>query len=316
MKGYLRLVRWDNLLFLSVMLWALEKWVAVLLLVRSGMYELMPWWLLALLTAAVVLIAAGGYVINDYFDIKIDRINRPDRLIVSTSVSKKTAMHLFEVLTAIGLICGLIVAYYVKSLPLTMVMLLVPGLLWFYSASYKRIFLIGNLVVAFVCALVPFTIALCNTALIEKTMGEWARYVPVIKELVQWSSGFALFAFLTTLIREMVKDLQDLEGDRELECHTLPVVWGINPTRICVTVLIAIVVALLAVANWYVLPFDNSWGSLSTRYVVFGFFVPLACETALLWSAKIPSDYRTAQGLMKFIMFLGVMYSFVIMRML
>ena len=316
MKDLLRLVRWDNLLFITIMMWVLEKQVAVPVLEQSGLYELMPWWVFVLLVAAVVCIAAGGYVINDYFDVKIDRINRPDRVIVTGTVSKQQAMRLFEVLTAIGLLCGLGVSWYARSLPLAMVMMLVPGLMWFYSASYKRIFLLGNIVVAFVSGLVPIVIALCNTALVERLMGEWVIYVPAMRGLLQWMGGFALFAFLTTLIREIVKDLQDVEGDRELECHTLPVVIGINPTRICITVLVVLTMALLAFFNWYVLPFDRSWSSLATRYVVFGLLIPFACEIALLWSAKIPSDYRAAQRLMKFIMFIGVLFGFVIMRML
>jgi 4-hydroxybenzoate polyprenyltransferase len=136
--------------------------------------------------------------------------------------------------------------------------------------------------------------------------------LPVARALYVWLGGFALFALLTTLIREIVKDLQDQTGDRELECHTLPIVIGDTWTKTMVTLLIAATIALLGWFWWSVLPFERAWNSLSTRYILFGIVVPLLCETALLWSAKIPSDYRAAQTLMKFVMFIGMLYGFVI----
>lgn len=315
-KNYLRLVRCNNLLFLSIMMYVMEKWVAVPVMNRIGLWEQMPWWMLLLLTLAIVLTAAGGYVINDYFDVKIDRINRPDKLIVTISVSKVQAMRLFQVLTVTGMLTGFTVSYLCRSLQLAIIFMLVPGLLWFYSTSYKRMLVVGNLIIAFVSALVPLTIAIANMALMTKEYGNAMQYIPIGKSLFYWLGGFSLLAFLTTWIREIVKDLQDETGDRELECHTMPIVCGEMWTRVVVTILIVLTAAIICFFNWQILPFDSSWSSLSTRYVVFAMLVPLACEIALLWSAKIPSDYRSAQGLMKFVMFLGVMYGFVIIKLL
>ena len=93
-KDIMRLVRWSNLLFLAALVWLMEKWVAVPVLDKAAFGEQLPWYVLLLVGAAIVLIAAGGYVINDYFDVKIDRINRPDEVIVTRSVSKPAAMRL------------------------------------------------------------------------------------------------------------------------------------------------------------------------------------------------------------------------------
>ena len=316
MKDYLRLIRWQNLLFLAMIVWTMEKWVAVPVLRTAGVPPMMPWWIMVLLMAAVVLIAAGGYVINDYFDVKIDRINRPDRLVVTTSVTKQQAMRIFQITSACGVVCGLLVSWLVRSWQLATVFLFVPGLLWFYSASYKRMFLIGNLIVAFCAAVVPLLVAMTDASLMMHSEDYAPLYVLVGRSLFGWTGGFALFAFLTTWIRETVKDLQDQNGDRELECHTLPVVLGTRWTQVVVTVLVLLTAALLCWFHWRVLPFDRSFSSLPTRYLVFGLLVPFACELALLWSARIPSDFRTAQGLLKFIMFLGVLYSAVVWRML
>ena len=175
-KDILRLVRWSNLLFLAALLYLMEKWVAVPILNRAAFGEQLPWYILVLLMVATVLIAAGGYVINDYFDVKIDRINRPDELIVTRSVSKPEAMRLSVGLSAAGAVCGILLAVLLRSFTLGTVFILIPGLLWFYSSSYKRQFFVGNLIVSFLAALPPITIAMANVGLLRHRFGAIMSY--------------------------------------------------------------------------------------------------------------------------------------------
>ena len=230
-RDYLMLVRWQNLLMTAIVLFVMEKWVATPILRAAYFGEQLPWWLLMLLILATVFIAAGGYVINDYFDVKIDAINRPDRLIVTRGVTKPEAMRLFQVLTVVGIVCGLITAACLRSWVTAVIFVFVPGLLWFYSASYKRQLIIGNLIVAFVAALAPLLTAIANVAWLRHLYGD-VNGIDVLSlttlphDIYVWIGGFAAFAFLGTLIREVIKDMQDVMGDRELECHTLPVVLG------------------------------------------------------------------------------------------
>ena len=307
---FLRLVRWYNLVFILILLWVMEKWVAVPLLGPWG--EQMPAWMLLLLMGSVVCIAAGGYVINDYFDIKIDRINRPERLIVSNSVSKTEAMWTFRVLTAAGILMGLILAWLVHSSSLALVFVLVPGLLWFYSASYKRQFLVGNLIVSLAASVTPMVVAMTNVAILELRFPDLLDYTTLVHDLYAWIGGFAGFAFLTTLVREIIKDLQDVPGDRELECHSLPVVIGTLPTKVVVTVLTLVIMALVLYLNFAVVPFPHGFTDPSTRFALYGLAVPMACSLWLVWAARIESDYRMPQLVWKFIMFIGVMYAIVI----
>ena len=318
MKDYLRLLRVENLVFIAILMWVMTYWVAAAVLGQYAMSDTIPWWLWLLMTLSTVCIAAGGYVVNDYFDVKIDRINRPDRLVVTRTVSKDTAMTLFYVLTAVGVVMGLGCAWAVRSSAAGMVYLLVPGLLWFYSASYKRMLLVGNLIVAFLSALPPLLVAMVQSAWLTRVYNQdLLRYIPVGRDLYLWLGGFALFAFLVTLAREIIKDLQDQNGDRELECHTLPIVWGNRVSQVCVTILLVGIMALVAYLHWGgVMPFDHTWSGAATRYIVFGLYIPILCDIALLWSAKIATDYRSAQQLLKFIMFLGVLFSFVIKSLL
>ncbi|MBQ9295670.1 MAG: geranylgeranylglycerol-phosphate geranylgeranyltransferase [Paludibacteraceae bacterium] len=310
----MRLVRWGNLLFLGALIWLMEKWVAVPILDRAAFGEQLEWWLLLLVGGATVLIAAGGYVVNDYFDIKIDRINRPDRVIVSRSVSKPAAMRLSIVLSGAGMLCGIAAAWVMKSMTIGIIFVIIPGLLWFYSSSYKRLFMIGNLTIALLAAMTPMIVAMSNVAILQLRYGTILPYTTLVHDLYAWLGGFALFAFLLTWIREIIKDMQDQMGDRELECHSMPVVWGETWTKVFVTGLIVLTLAVIGHLWWHALPFPTGWNSLSTRYIALGIVTPMLCTLWLLWAAKIPSDYKTCQQVVKFTMFIGMLYSIVIAR--
>ena len=315
-RGLLRLTRPNNLLFLIILLGVMEKWVAEPILAQYQLAPVLTWWQLLLLIAAVVLIAAGGYVINDYFDVKIDSINHPESLIISRDVTKPEAMTLFRCLTALGIAAGLVVAIVLRSWLLGTVFVIVPGLLWFYSSSYKRMFLVGNLIIAILSALSPLLIAFANAAALTRMYGpDHFGSVYVTGEMYRWIGGFALFAFLCTWVREVIKDMQDIEGDRELECHTVPVVMGTLGAKIFVSVLIILTCALLSYFNFALLPVPFSWGSFVSRFYLL-LMVAFVCEMVLLWVAKLPTDYRNAQKLMKFIMFMGTMYAFCVPKIL
>lgn len=311
-KPYLQLLRVGNLTFVAILLYVMEKWVATPLLQLEQFGELMPWWVLTLLIVSVVGIAAGGYVINDYFDVKIDRINRPDNLVVTRIISRDTAMHLFYGLTAVGVIAGTVVAWWAHSWTLLFTYVVIPGLLWFYSASYKRMFLIGNLVVAFASAIVPLLVAIANADYLHHLYQNALAYSPIVGELYVWTGGFAAFAFLLTWVREIVKDIEDIEGDREMECRTLPIVWGDKVAKIIATFLLVVIATLIVYILFAVLPFSHEWKSLPTRYVVFGLIVPILCSIILLWAANNRTEYHRVQTIIKFAMFMGMLFSYVI----
>jgi 4-hydroxybenzoate polyprenyltransferase len=311
-RNILQLVRWSNLFFLGALIYVMEKWVVVPILDDVAFGEQLPWYILLLIAAATILIAAGGYVINDYFDIKIDRINRPDQLIVTQYISKENAMRLSIGLSGVGMVCGLVAAWLLRSSTIAILFAIIPGLLWFYSSSYKRLLIVGNVTIALLSALSPMMIAIANVAQLQLKYSTILPYTTLEHDIYAWVGGFSLFAFLLTWIREIVKDLQDQMGDRELECHSMPIVWGNIVTKIVVTALIVLTTALIAWFWYSLLPFDHSWKSFSTRYIVLAIIIPLWGALWLLWAAKIPSDYRTCQQVLKLTMFLGMLYSFVL----
>jgi 4-hydroxybenzoate polyprenyltransferase len=261
-----------------------------------------------LLNLATVFIAAGGYVINDYFDVKIDAINRPEQQIVNRVVSKRTAMLLHQALTAIGIVAGLAAAHLSHSYSLAFVFIIVPGLLWFYSASYKRQFLIGNLIVSFLAALTVLIVAMNELALLQKEYGNLLFQTAIPTEFYGWVGGFALFSFLLTLIREIIKDMQDIKGDMEMECRTLAIKWGIVKTKIIVYTLIIISIATLLFLNFRFIHFE---GALTLKFIAFGICIPLLALAAILMGATKTDDYKQAATLAKVIMLIGVSYGLI-----
>ena len=297
-------MRWPNLLFLVYLMWAMER-VCATVLYANGFYEILPWWYIALLIGASVFVAAGGYIINDYFDIKIDRINRADRLIVTQTISKDQAIWAYRIVSGLGLVCGLAASWIVRSWALAIIFVFVPGLLWFYSSAYKRQFLLGNLIIAFTAALPPILLAIANVGWLNRYFAVVMPYLTFNKDIFYWMSGFALFAFLLTWIREIVKDLQDQAGDRELECHTLPIVLGETWTKIILTILIVGTGGLIGYFA-FKLQAMASYPFLVPSCLL----VLLVCELFLLWTAKIPTDYRRAQMIVKLTMLFGILYAF------
>lgn len=308
MSAYLKLFRFQNLLFIAFIQFAMHQAVLAPILQTFGFEtSFLEMGYFYLLILATVLIAAGGYVLNDYFDIKIDKINHPDQLIVGNIISRKKSMILYQALTGIGILLGLFLAYIAKSFTLTFIFIVIPGLLWFYSASYKRQFLIGNLVVAFMAALTILVVAITQLAFLQNVYGTLIFETPIPEQLYRWMSGFAVFAFLCTWIREIIKDLEDEKGDREMECRTMPIIWGVKKTKIFLYGLITVTLIGLFSVTLFI-PFE---GTVSIRYIIFGLTLPFCALGYLIYTANIPADYHQASILSKLIMLIGVLYCFV-----
>ncbi|MDD3078152.1 MAG: geranylgeranylglycerol-phosphate geranylgeranyltransferase [Paludibacter sp.] len=308
MPDILKFIRIKNLLFIAFIQLVVQYTVITPLMQKYGFDISTNYLCVVLLILATVLIAAGGYILNDYFDVKIDVINKPNDVIVTRSVTKQKAMLLHQILTGLGAVAGLMLAWINKSFTLAFVFIVVPGMLWFYSASYKRQFLIGNLIVALLAGLSVFVVAINQIAILHHEYSNLIYETPIPGDIYGWVGGLAVFSFLTTLIREIVKDIEDIEGDREMECRTLPVKWGIQATKKILYVLIVIEVLLLYFVNFECIPFE---GSLTLKYIIWGLTLPFIYLVYLLFKADDSAGFASASRLLKFIMIIGICYGFV-----
>ncbi len=318
MKTFLKLIRWPNLLIVALtmilMRYAvIEPVISKISVVLNGgtgdaiqLSLKFPWYDFLILVIATLFITAGGYVINDYFDIKTDLINRGE-VIVGTKIPRRQAMKWHNILNIAGVTAGFFISWKAGYFWMGILFLIVSGLLYFYSASYKRQFLIGNIVVALLTAMVPMLVVFYEWPALYRYYTMNAMVPPQLGLVFYWVGGFALFAFLTTLTREIIKDIEDFEGDIAYGRNTVPVVTGILTSKIISIIFILITVALLYIV-WYFFLNDK----ITLIYISCTVVLPLLY---VIYQLIISSDKRqlhSASRLMKIIQIAGVLYSVVV----
>lgn len=315
MKSFLKLVRWQNLLIIiltmclmryAVLQSVLSRMIAQLY-ANGGKETLMSLKMTDLdfiiLVLATVLIAAGGYVINDYFDVKTDLINRGE-VIVGTAIPRKQAMMWHNILNVAGVAAGFYVSWSAGYLWMGFLFLIVSGLLYFYSASYKRQFLIGNVIVAVLTAMVPLLVVVYEDAHLFRYYAINAVKIPDIKLTFWWVGGFSVFAFITTLIRELIKDIEDYEGDVAYGRNTVPIVIGIMTSKIVTVCLIIVTLGMLGGVWFYSLR-----DYITLAYMLLAIVLPLLFVIYQVIVSTSRKQLHSASRLMKIIMLNGIMYS-------
>lgn len=308
LKAALQLIRIPDLLLLAFAQVLMRQAVIAPILQVYGFEPATPGITLFLLVAGTLCITAAGQIVNDYFGLKTDALNRPDRLVITRLIDKEGAMRLYQGLTIIGVACGLLLAYLTRSFTVAFMFLVIPGLLWFYASNYKRQFLVGNIVVAFCAGMGLLVTAITEMATLQATYGELLFKTAIPRTVYSWTGGFAALAFLLVWIKAILCDIENEPGDREMEHRTMPVKWGLRCSKLFLYGIIALTCAGLALAGMFGTPFD---GTLTLRYIVFGQIVPLIVLAVLTGLSDSPSGYRQAITLTRFIMLTGMLYSLV-----
>ena len=318
MKAFLKLIRWSNLLIviLTMVLMRYAILEPVLNKLDINLYSLAgsatsmslqsSWLDFILLVAATVLITAGGYVINDYFDIKTDLINR-GKVIVGTKIPRRKAMMLHNVLNITGVAAGFYLSAREGFIWMGILFLIVSGLLYFYSASYKRQFLVGNLMVAVLTAMVPMLVVIFEAPVLYQYYAINAVKIPDLSIIFYWVGGFAILAFLTTLAREIIKDIEDFEGDVAYGRNTVPVVIGILTSKI-VTVCLLFVTLLMLYLVWFI--YLNDF--ITLIYITVAVAIPLVYVIFQIIFSQSRKQLHSASRIMKIVMLTGIFYSVVV----
>ncbi len=202
--GLLKVTRIPNLLIIAV-----TQYLAVIYLVyEPHQLRMIRDPKLFLLVLSTLMIAAAGYIINDYYDVKIDYINKPERVVVGKLIRRRLVLAAHFLLNITGIFIGFYLDYKVG-----LINLLASFLLWLYSNRLKKMPLSGNLIIAFLTGLTFFVL--------------WVYYQRSMYLLF----NYAIFAFAITLIREIIKDMEDIKGDEKFGGRTLPIIWGIRKTK-------------------------------------------------------------------------------------
>jgi 4-hydroxybenzoate polyprenyltransferase len=241
------------------------------------------------LCLATLLVGAGGYIINDYIDVKLDLINKPDKVVVGQHISRRWSMFLHFVVTGAAIILGLLI-----GIKVTFAILTATVLLWLYSVSFKRQFLIGNIVVSFLSSFVIIINYVYDNSLNA--------------ELI---AAYSFFAFSLTLLREIIKDTEDMRGDGKFDCKTIPIVIGVRKTK---NVLLTIDLVLLAILFLYTFLYIGSYSfsypavkGTFLFYMLFAVITPLAAMLYFIKTADTTSDFHRLSSFCKIVMVLGML---------
>ena len=263
-----------------------------------------------LLVLATVFITASGYIINDIYDVPTDKINKDNKRIIGKLINSRNAISWYIFFNLIGLILGCYIAYLVKKPFFSLIFFYCIFSLWTYSKRIKNTFLLGNLQVSFLTALSVFNVALFDIIPngINKSNGEMMIFKIIL--------FYTAFAFITTFIREIIKDLEDLEGDKKIQAKTLAITFGIEKTKwvsLLFTTLTFLGIGYFQYFQYSIISSEfeyeiSMWGvnKIAIFYTLFLQFLFLFLGFKV-YTSKVKYDFYFISQLCKFIMITGIL---------
>ncbi len=258
----------------------------------------------ALLVLSTLLIAAGGNIINDITDIDSDRINKPEKLWIGKLMTKNNAYGLYITVTTVGVAIGFYLSFRIGYLMFGFIYLAIALMLFFYSSNYQKIAVAGNVIISLLSAMVILIVWLFEFFALRSQPALFAKLMPVTGFAGKLIWSYAVFAFLTSLIREIVKDIEDAEGDKRAGYRTLPVVAGVSRTKTVVIALSVITMAALGFAQYKLTEHNMMmvfWYLLIAVQSLFAYLIYLTVK------AKKKEDFKTVSDAAKIVMVAGIL---------
>lgn len=259
----------------------------------------------ALLVLSTMMIAAAGNIINDYFDVKADRINKPDRLIIGKYVKRRVAIVTHWVINFFAFVIAVYLSWKLDTFWYLFIHLFSINLLWYYSMHLKRKFLVGNILIALLTALVPIIVGfyfhnIQNTSSLEQNLSPF----PIdtnLNFILLLSFCLAGFAFVLNFAREIVKDMEDVEGDKKLRAKTLPIVLGYSKSKL----IAALILCTAIIGAFVTFSFFNEIELKVLFPIGISALFVLIC-LLLLPKASTQSQYKVINGFIKLAMISGL----------
>lgn len=296
----LKLVRLPNLIIVVLTQYLLEYYILVPALEIAEYQYVLDHLRFALLSFTTVLIAASGYIINDIEDYEIDLLNKPDKVIVGKYLSVSTAHKLYWFVVTLGLLISIYLAIYVENFLLVLIYPAAIFLLWWYSKKLKKVALWGNVVVAVFCAFVAGIVLFAERIAFMKLIQSHTE----IGERVAIIFGVYFgFAYASTMFREIVKDIEDQEGDAALGCQTLPIILGQTRAKLIAGFF---GVSLLLLLGFYTFWLWQNEHLLGVNFLVIAILLPIIFTLFKLKNAATKADFKMVSRLAKFVMLGGI----------
>ncbi len=301
--NYLKLIRFQNLIIIAL----IQIFIKYGLFHSLGIDITLNNFDFALLVLSTICIAAAGNIINDLYDVSIDKINKPHKVLIGKKISEKTANNLFIILNVIGVAIGFYLSNQIERPMFSAIFIVISALLYLYASYLKSMLLVGNIVVSILVAYCLIIVGLFDL-------------LPAINFLNQENQSFAfriildyaLFAFFINFIREIVKDIQDVDGDKNGGMNTLPILIGRKRASN-----IAFGMGIIAMfGTVYYVYMHFYYSQIAVLYFLFCIMAPLLYFCIKIWDAETKSEFAFLSKLLKIIMFLGMcsilLFSFII----
>lgn len=289
----LKLVRFENLILIVLT----QFLIKFFLFEPFGIATTLNEFGFFLLCLATVSIAAAGNIINDIYDVETDRINNPGKVIIGNRISEKTGMTAFIVLNVVGIGIGFYLSNMILRPGFSAIFIIISALLYLYATHLKQILLIGNLIISSLVAMVIIIIGLFDLLPAITPQNQLTQSI-IFSILLD----YALFAFLINLLREMVKDQEDITGDFNSGRNSLPIAIGKERTN-KVIFLIGIIPLVLIVVYIYEYLYENLYATLYALFLIVG---PLLYFLINITTAKTRKQFSHLSTVLKIIMFLGL----------
>lgn len=298
MIAFLKLIRYKNL-FMVLLTMILTKYAIVTSF--TTLFDIQ----FVLLAISILSITASGYIINDIFDVKADIINKPTKVYIDVSISKKKAYTAYFTLTTLGFIFGAYASFIKGDVSYSIFFISTIILLFWYSKFLKRIAFIGNIVISFLTAFTLFIVfifeleSVNSAANIFEVIVNFFRLIPTTIALL----CYIIFAFSITLIREIIKDIEDIKGDYALKMKTLPILIGVSRTKNIALVISGFIFLFLV----FILKEELIYYPLLFWYATLFIIIPFTWFLYKLYSAKTDSNFSKLSTLLKLIMCFGIL---------
>lgn len=299
--AFLRLIRWQNLLFIALTQCMFYFFIQIpSFQTHAGYFDYkLTLDLFICISLSSVLITAGGYVINDYFDLAVDRINKPEKLIVDRLIRRRWAIIWHLGLSITGVLLGVYVGYKTGNFLVGLANIFCMALLWFYSTMLKKKLFLGNILISLLSAWVILVIWFCEIRIGKVEPG----FTEVQTRIYKLGVLYAAFACTISLIRDLLKDIEDMFIDEKYGHRTIPLVWGINAAKLFILNWLVVLTLAIIIVQIYALQLHWWW---SVTYCVLFIIIPLVGLFKPILKAGSTQDYRPIMNRIKLIMLSGI----------
>ncbi|MCF7568118.1 geranylgeranylglycerol-phosphate geranylgeranyltransferase [Sabulilitoribacter arenilitoris] len=292
--SFLNLIRWKNLLLIALV----QLLIKYALLEPFGFSFGLTTLQISILILATICIAAAGNIINDIYDVEIDFVNKPDKIIIGKNISEKTGYNLFIILNVIGVGLGYYLSQSAGKSAFFSIFVIISALLYIYASYLKQTLLIGNIIISALVALSIIVVGIFELLPVITTENR-QTLLTFFKIILD----YALFAFIINLIREIAKDIEDIDGDYKAGMRTLPIIIGRERAG---NILFVLTLVPLFAVSYYVI---NSLyrNQIAVIYFLAFIIAPLLYISIKSFSAKTKKDYHHISNILKLVMLFGLL---------